>query len=65
MKNVMTDEEFESEWNSASDEEKQAWIDDNAEGYAEYQQQIETFKMISQTGIGCAGRIMEEGAMNY
>ena len=37
----------------------------NADGYAEYEQEVETVKLLSQTGIGCAGRILKEGSMNY
>ncbi len=61
----MTDDEFETYWNSMSDTERQETIDSDAEGYANYEEQINAAKLMSQTGMGCAGRILEKGTMDY
>jgi len=53
-----TEEEFESEWNAMTEEER-------VEADAYVQQQIAESKPMLEMGYGCAGRLIEKGKMDY
>ena len=67
MQGGMSEEEFDREWGALSADERQSIIDDfvSSGDYMSTVEQMEQYKTLSKLGIGCTGRILEEGAMNY
>ena len=54
----MTSDDYDAEWSALSDAEKQSIINEN-------QEDITNMKTIASSGLGCTGRIIEKGKMDY